>query len=114
MSEINYAISCSAIAIEKIKEQIIKRNNPDTKGIRVGLRGGGCNGFSIIVEFVDKLNDRDHVFKFDDVSIYIDPKSVVYLNGTEIDYEFGLMGRGFKFRIPGQKSTCGCGASISF
>jgi iron-sulfur cluster assembly protein len=108
------AITCTPLAVEKAKEHIAKRNKAETKGIRIGLRGGGCNGFSIIMEFVDNFNDRDHIFKFDDVSIYVDPKSLVYLNGTVIDYEFGLMGKGFKFRIPGQKGTCGCGASIAF
>ena len=109
-----YSITCTQTATEKVKEKIVQRNKPDTKGIRIGLRGGGCNGFSIIMEFVDKPSDKDHIFSFDDVSIYVDPKSIIYLNGTEIDYEHGLMGHGFKFRIPGQKSTCGCGASINF
>jgi iron-sulfur cluster assembly protein len=113
MSE-TYTVTCTPIAVENAKAQIANRNNPETKGIRVGLRGGGCNGFSIIMEFVDKTNDKDHIFNFDGVSIYVDPKSIIYLNGTEIDYEVGLMGRGFKFRIPGQTGTCGCGASIAF
>lgn len=109
-----YKIACTPIATEKAKEQIAKRNKPETKGIRIGLRGGGCNGFSIVMEFVDNPGEKDHIFSFDGVSIYVDPKSIVYLNGTEIDYEHGLMGHGFKFRIPQQKGTCGCGASISF
>lgn len=109
-----YKITCTSIAAEKAKEQIAKRNKPETKGIRIGLRGGGCNGFSIIMEFVDKPGEKDHIFSFNDVSFYIDPKSIVYLNGTEIDYEQGLMGHGFKFRIPQQKGSCGCGESISF
>lgn len=107
-------ITCTALATEKAKEHIKKRNKPDTKGIRIGLRGGGCNGYSIIMEFVDNPHIKDHIFTFDDVSIYVDPKSLIHLNGTEIDYEIGLMGRGFKFRIPNQKGSCGCGASINF
>lgn len=115
MSEsIQYNISCTPFAVEKAKEQITIRNNPNTMGIRIGLRGGGCNGFSIVMEFVDKPSDKDHIFNFDGVSVYVDSKSMVYLNKTEIDYEIGLMGRGFKFNIPGQVGSCGCGASISF
>lgn len=112
--EIEYKIFCTPTATEKAREKILKRNNPETKGIRIGLRGGGCNGFSIVMEFVDKPREKDHIFKFDDVSIYVDPKSIIYLNGTEIDYERGLMGHGFKFHIPNQTGACGCGASIKF
>lgn len=112
--KIEYKITCTPFAVEKAKEHIAKRNKPGTKGIRIGLRGGGCNGFSIIMDFVDKPSDRDHIFNFDGVSIYVDPRSIIYLNGTEVDYEYGLMGHGFKFHIPGQKGTCGCGASVSF
>ena len=112
--KIEYIITCTALATEKAREQIIKRNKPETIGIRIGLRGGGCNGFSIVMEFVDKFDNRDHIFVFNDVSIYVDPKSIIYLNGMEIDYEYGLMGMGFKFKIPGQRGTCGCGASINF
>jgi len=109
-----FTITCTLLAIEKAKEHIAKRNNPETKGIRIGLRGGGCNGFSVLFEFADKVSDKDHKFDFNGVSIYVDPKSIIYLNGTEIDYKTGLMGHGFSFAIPGQKSACGCGASISF
>lgn len=112
--KIEYKVTCTSIAVEKTKEKITQRNKPETKGIRLGLRGGGCNGFSIVMEFVDKPHDKDHIFTFDGVSIYVDPKSIVYLNGVEVDYETGLMGHGFKFRIPNQKGTCGCGESISF
>jgi len=112
--KIEYKITCAPAATEKMKEQIAKRNNSETKGIRIGLRGGGCNGFSIIMEFVDKPSEKDHVFTFDGVSIYIDPKSIIYLNGTEVDYERGIMGHGFRFKIPKQTGTCGCGASINF
>lgn len=107
-------ITCTSLAVEKAREQLAKRNNPNTKGIRLGLRGGGCDGFSIVFEFAELVTEKDHRFDFDGVSFYVDSKSIIYLNGTEIDYEIGLMGRGFRFRIPSQKGTCGCGASISF
>ncbi len=114
MNKDTYSITCTPIAAEKAKAQILKRNKPETKGIRIGLRGGGCNGYSIIVEFAEKTTDKDHIFTFDNVSFYVDPKSMIYLNGTQVDYEIGLMGHGFKFSIPGQTGSCSCGASITF
>lgn len=113
MDKTEYKITCTNVAIEKAKEQIIKRNKK-TNGIRLGLRGGGCDGLSIVVEFADIVKETDHIFIFDNVSFYIDPKSMVYLNSTEVDYETGLMGHGFKLRIPGQTGSCSCGASIRF
>lgn len=113
MDEKKFIISCTPAAINKAKEQIIKRAK-ETRGIRIGLRGGGCNGFSIIIEFVDIISEKDHVFTFDNVSFYIDPKSMIYLNNMEIDYETKIMGNGFKFNIPEKKGACGCGSSISF
>lgn len=113
-TEPKFSITCSQIAVEKIKENIAKRNKPETKGIRLGLRGGGCNGYSIVMEYVDNPYNKDHIFTFNNVSIYVDPKSLVLLDGTEVDYEIGILGHGFKFRIPKEKGKCGCGSSISF
>jgi len=109
-----YQITCTTRAIEAAKQQLLKKNNLNVKGIRIGLRGGGCNGFSIIMEFVDLISEKDHIFTFDDVSFYVDAKSIVYLNNTEIDYEKSLLGSGFKFNIPQKKSSCSCGSSITF
>ncbi len=112
--EKTYTINLTPIAIEKAKEQLIKRNNPDTKGIRIALRGGKCNGFSLIIEFADKITDKDHIFEFNGVSIYVDPKSIIYLDGTMVDYAIKLMGSGFTFNVPNKKGSCGCGESINF
>ena len=112
MDKSKYTITCSIVAIEKARERITKRNNPDTKGIRIGLVAGGCNGFSLLMEFVDSINDKDHIFTFGDISIFVDPKSIILLNETNIDYEHSLMHSGFKFNIPSQKGSCSCGNSI--
>ncbi len=114
MNKQKYTFYCTAVAVEQIRDRIIKRNNSNTKGMRIGLQGGGCSGFSLIVEFADKVNDKDYVFEFDNIFLYIDPKSMVYLDGTTIEYEISLMGHGFKFNIPKQQSTCGCKKSINF
>ena len=110
-----YTITCTPAAVKKIEEYIAKRNSPETKGIMIGLRSGGCMGFSVVMEFMDNPGDKDHIFKVGEVtSIYVDRKSIVYLNGTEVDYESGLMGHGFKFNIPQRKGGCSCGLSINF
>ena len=107
-----YKITATQIAIDNAKQQILKRGS-ETKGIRIGLRAGGCVGFYLIMEFVDKPEKTDHIYTFDTVSFYIDPKSIIYLNNTEIDYEMTLMKRGFKFNIPSRANSCSCGESFS-
>ncbi len=101
-------------AIEAIRDKITKREKLPV-GIRIGLRGGGCDGLSYVFEWQDKEpTDKDHIFAFEDVKVIIDPKSMIYLNGTELDYETGIMGHGFKFRNPNVKGSCGCGVSVHF
>lgn len=101
-------------AIDATKSQIDKREVKPI-GIRIGLRAGGCNGLSYVFEWCDKEpNEKDHIFIFDGVKILIDPKSAIYLDGTELDYETGMFGHGFKFNSPKQTGSCGCGASVVF
>jgi iron-sulfur cluster assembly protein len=87
------------------------------KGLRVGIRGGGCTGFSYLFEWADnEPRPEDKVLSFEDgnVRVFIDPKSFVYLDGSILEYSNSLVGRGFKFVNPKVKSTCGCGESVSF
>jgi iron-sulfur cluster assembly protein len=99
-------------AIEMAKKAIERRGQA-TFGLRLGVRGGGCSGVSYAIEFADKARGRDHVFDFDGVNIVIDPKSLIYLRGSVLDYEVKLMQHGFKFRNPNEKSGCGCGESFT-
>ena len=99
-------------AVEMAKKAIAKRDQP-TEGLRLGVRGGGCSGVSYAIEFADKIRGRDHVFEFDGLKIVIDPKSLIYLRGSVLDYEVKLMQHGFKFRNPNEKSGCGCGESFT-
>ncbi|HEY6881366.1 MAG TPA: iron-sulfur cluster assembly accessory protein [Polyangiales bacterium] len=99
-------------AIEMAKKAIAKRAEP-AEGLRLGVRGGGCSGVSYAIEFADKIRGRDHVFNFGDLKIVIDPKSLIYLRGSVLDYEVKLMQHGFKFRNPNEKSGCGCGESFT-
>jgi iron-sulfur cluster assembly protein len=108
----------SPAAVEAIGRQMKKRGTPDAS-LRVGLRGGGCSGFSYVIEFHDgPPQARDRVFESvasdgTAVRVLVDPKSLIYLNGTLLDWEQTLMRQGFKFVNPNEKSGCGCGSSFS-
>lgn len=102
-------------AAEVMRAQLQKRGTPDA-AIRFGIRGGGCTGYSYVFEFSDKPARRnDHVITAaNGVRVYVDPKSMLYLDGTTIHFEKGIRGHGFQFDNPNVKSDCGCGESVSF
>jgi iron-sulfur cluster assembly protein len=106
------AVRLTPKAIEMAKSALIKRGTPGA-WLRLGVRGGGCSGVSYAIEFSDKSRDRDHVFEFDGLRVLVDPKSLVYLRGSVLDYEVKLMQHGFKFTNPNEKSNCGCGESFT-
>jgi len=99
-------------AAEKVRELIQARPSP-TAGLRVGVRGGGCSGFSYFLEFADGPNKGDRELTSYEIKLYIDPKSYLYLMGTQVDFVDSLGGSGFKFENPNAKRTCGCGESFS-
>lgn len=99
-------------AIEKVKE-IMGQQNPVPAGLRVGVVGGGCSGFSYSMSFENSPGMMDKTFDFDGLKVYVDATSVMYLNGCTVDYLETLEGAGFKFDNPNVKSTCGCGSSFS-
>jgi iron-sulfur cluster assembly protein len=107
-------------AAKVMREQLIKRGTPDA-AIRFGIRGGGCTGYTYVFEFSDKpARANDHVIACEvpgseqGVRVLVDPKSMLLLDGTKLDFETGMRGHGFKFDNPNVKSDCGCGESISF
>lgn len=99
-------------AIEMAKLALVKRGTP-AAALRLGVRGGGCSGVSYAIEFADKVRARDHEYDFDGLRVVVDPKSLVYLKGSVLDYTVELMQHGFKFRNPNEKSNCGCGESFT-
>jgi len=99
-------------AIEKVKE-IMAQQNPVPAGLRVGVVGGGCSGFSYSMQFENSAGMMDKVFNFDGLKVFVDATSVMYLNGCIVDYVETLEGAGFKFENPNVKSTCGCGSSFN-
>jgi iron-sulfur cluster assembly protein len=109
------SIEITANAAVEIARQRDKRGNP-TARIRVGVRGGGCTGFSYVFEWADEPRATDREFHSTDggVAILVDPKSLVYLAGMQLDFVRGMMGHGFKFNNPNAKGACGCGESVQF
>jgi len=98
-------------AVEMAKKAIARREQP-AAALRLGVRGGGCSGASYVIEFADRIRDRDRVFEYDGLKVVVDPKSLVYLRGSVLDYEVKLMSHGFKFQNPNEKKGCGCGESF--
>ncbi len=82
-------------------------------GLRVGVKTTGCSGMAYVLEFVDKPEPQDTVFEERGVKLFVDPKSLAYLDGTEIDFGKEGLNEGFKFNNPNVKETCGCGESFS-
>jgi iron-sulfur cluster assembly protein len=97
----------------EVRRIITDQKLPDATALRVGIKGGGCSGFSYTLGFDDEVGETDQVFDFDGLRVVCDPKSFLYLSGTELDFEESLMGRGFKFGNPNASKTCGCGESFS-
>jgi iron-sulfur cluster assembly accessory protein len=105
-------IELTAKAVEKVKE-IMARQEPQPQGLRVSVVGGGCSGFSYQMNFENESNGIDKVFEFEGLKVFVDQASLMYLNGTKIDYIETLEGAGFKFENPNVKTTCGCGGSFT-
>lgn len=106
-------IDITEAAAQEIAKQRAKRGTPNAR-IRIGVRGGGCTGFTYVFEWADEVRPTDQEFSAYGVSIVVDPKSLVYLGGMQLDFVRGMMGHGFKFNNPNAKGSCGCGESVQF
>lgn len=106
-------IALTERARKEIRRIIQEQNLPAQTALRVGVKGGGCSGFSYTLGFDDQVAETDQVSETEGVRVVCDPKSFLYLSGTEVDFEDTLMGRGFKFGNPNASKTCGCGESFS-
>ncbi|MBU6412969.1 MAG: iron-sulfur cluster assembly accessory protein [Planctomycetes bacterium] len=81
--------------------------------LRVGVKGGGCSGFSYVLDLTESHKDTDEIFEQHGIKIVCDPKSLLYLSGTTVDFKDEIMSRGFVFKNPNATSSCGCGSSFS-
>ena|ERR1700734_972503 len=101
-------------AVQRIRLILAKEGiSPEVGGLRLGVKGGGCSGMSYSIGFDAGPRERDNIFNFDGVQVFVDPKSFVYLKGMTLDYEETLMRQGFNFHNPNSARSCGCGTSFS-
>jgi len=105
------AITLTEVAADRIKNFLANRGKG--LGLRLGVKTSGCSGMAYILEFVDELEDNDQVFESQGVKIIVDPKSLLYIDGTELDYGKEGLNEGFKFNNPNVKDQCGCGESFT-
>ena len=105
------AITLTEAAANRVKTFMEKRGKG--LGLRLGVRTTGCSGMAYVLEFVDELEEGDQVFEDQGVKVIVDPKSMVYLDGTELDFAKEGLNEGFKFNNPNEKDRCGCGESFN-
>ena len=105
-------VTLTPTAVAKVKE-IMAQQDPMPAGLRIGVVGGGCSGFSYSMNFENAAGMMDKVYKFDELKVFVDATSLMYLQGCVVDYIETLEAAGFKFDNPNVKSTCGCGSSFN-
>lgn len=105
------AITLTEPAAERVKDFLANRGKGI--GLRLGVKTMGCSGMGYVIEFVDEINADDEVFENNGVKVIVDKKSLVYLDGTEVDFAREGLNEGFKFNNPKEKDSCGCGESFT-
>ena len=105
------AITLTDAAADRVKTFIDNRGKGI--GLRLGVRTTGCSGMAYVLGFADEVDEADVVFEDNDVKVIVDPKSLVYLDGTELDFGKEGLNEGFKFKNPNVKDECGCGESFN-
>ncbi|HXE75740.1 MAG TPA: iron-sulfur cluster assembly accessory protein [Candidatus Xenobia bacterium] len=100
-------------AANRVRTLMAQGKIPPTAGLRMAVQGGGCSGLTYAVRFDAQPAERDRIFEFEGVRVFVDPKSLIYLAGTVLDYKEDLMQQGFVFENPNATKGCGCGASFS-
>jgi iron-sulfur cluster assembly protein len=113
-STVTSPIAVTELAAREIKRIIEEQELDATKvRLRVGVKGGGCSGFSYLLDLTESQKDTDEAFDQHGITVICDPKSLLYLSGVTIDFKDEIMGRGFVFENPNATSSCGCGSSFS-
>ena len=105
------AITVTESAAAHVKKFLANRGKGE--GLRLGVKTSGCSGMAYVLEFADSIEDTDQVFESNGVKVIVDPKSLVYLDGTELDFAKEGLNEGFKFNNPNVKDACGCGESFN-
>lgn len=105
------AITLTETAAQRVKDFLTNRGAGE--GLRLGVKTTGCSGMAYVLEFADASEEGDEIFESQGVKIFVDAKSLVYLDGTELDFAKEGLNEGFKFNNPNEKDTCGCGESFT-
>lgn len=105
------SINLTEVAAQRVRSFL--ENRGKGIGLRLGIKTTGCSGMAYVIEFVDELDENDTVFESQGVKIVVDPKSMVYLDGTEVDFAKEGLNEGFQFKNPNAKDECGCGESFT-
>ncbi|WP_350336212.1 Fe-S cluster assembly scaffold SufA [Coralliovum pocilloporae] len=105
-------MSLTDAAVERI-QALLASADPDVQGLRVGLKNAGCAGMEYTVDYVRDPDPKDDVVSEKGVTVYVDPKAVLFMLGTQMDYEVTKLRSGFVFNNPNQTGACGCGESVS-
>ena len=105
------SITLTDAAADRVRHFLDNRGKGE--GLRLGVRTSGCSGMAYVLEFVDEAAPEDNVYEDKGVKVFVDPKSLVYLEGTELDYGKEGLNEGFKFNNPNVKNECGCGESFN-
>jgi iron-sulfur cluster assembly protein len=105
-------ISLTLKAADQVRKLKADNSIPESHGLRLGVKGGGCSGLSYVLAFDEKPRENDKIMELHGITVFIDPKSLFYLSGTVLDYSDGLNGKGFVFNNPQASKTCGCGSSF--
>ena len=110
--QLNEEITLTEKALQQVRNIKQENNIPETNGLRIGVKGGGCSGFTYVLGFDAESKPTDKIFQIEEIKVYIDPKSLFFLSGTQLDFSDGLNGKGFVFNNPNAQKTCGCGNSF--
>jgi iron-sulfur cluster assembly protein len=105
------AITLTDNAAKRVKDFLANRGKG--VGLRLGVKTTGCSGMAYVLEFADEAQEGDEIFESQGVKIFVDTKSLVYINGTELDFTKEGLNEGFKFHNPNEKASCGCGESFT-
>lgn len=111
-TDLENEITLTDKASSEVRKIMEANKIPETYGLRVGVKGGGCSGLSYSLGFDAEQRESDKIIMKEGIRIFVDPKSLFYLSGTQLDFTDGLNGRGFVFNNPNATKTCGCGSSF--
>ena len=108
----NNLLSLTPSAIERLRD-INKSSSSDNVAVKLGVKNGGCAGMAYTMDYINEVSQNDEVIKIEGITLVIDPKAILFLLGTEMDYEESTLNSGFIFNNPNQTDACGCGESVT-